>query len=332
MIGPLELILAFLLDAFVGDPLWLPHPVRMIGRAISRCERFLRRRVSGQKGEERAGIVLVIMIVVPSFLIAFVGAKAIAIVSQRISVILATALMVYLVGTTIAVRELIQSAKLVIDTVREGGIVLARHRLGMIVGRDTAALSDKEVLKAVTETLAENLSDGIVAPLFYLVVGGLPLAIAYKAINTLDSMVGYKNKTYINLGRASARLDDISNYIPARITGVVIIASVFLVTLFSRDKDPISLARRSFLIMRRDGRNHTSPNSGIPEAAMAGGLGVVMGGPAAYGGVVVEKPFIGDAVTEDYLTASEDAILVVQAASLICLLLSAILLALRGIL
>jgi adenosylcobinamide-phosphate synthase len=153
---------------------------------------------------------------------------------------------------------------------------------------------------------------------------------AYKAVNTLDSMVGYKNEAYINLGWASARLDDIANYIPARITGVLIVISIFLVTLFSPDKNPLSSAGRSFRTMRSDGRNHTSPNSGIPEAAMAGGLGIRMGGPATYGGVMVVKPFIGEAETEDYLSASEDAMVVVQAASLLCVVVAAVLLAVRG--
>jgi adenosylcobinamide-phosphate synthase len=272
----------------------------------------------------------VLMVVMPSFLLALVAVKGISEISQRASMLIGTALLVYLIATTIAVRELIQSAKLVIDAVRDGGIIVARHRLSMIVGRDTEDLSDREVLKAVTETLAENLSDGIVAPLFYLVIGGLPLAMAYKAVNTLDSMVGYRSKAYINLGWASARLDDIANYIPSRITGLLIVVSIFLVRLFSRDKNPLSSAACSFRIMRRDGRNHTSPNSGIPEAAMAGGLGIRMGGPATYGGVMVAKPYIGKVLAEDYLAASEDAIMVVQAASVICVLIAAVLLSVRS--
>jgi adenosylcobinamide-phosphate synthase len=330
MIGPLELILAFFLDAVIGDPRWLPHPVRMIGSAIHRSERLLRRRFSGPQGEKKAGVFLVLMLVVPSFLITGVAVQAISAISERVSPLLGAALLVYLVATTIAVRELIQSASLVIDAVKDGGIIVARHRLSMIVGRDTENLSEREVLKAVTETLAENLSDGIVAPLFYLVLGGLPLAMAYKAVNTLDSMVGYKNEAYINLGWASARLDDVANYIPSRITGLLIVFSVFLVGLFNRDKNPLSSAACSFRIMRRDGRNHTSPNSGIPEAAMAGGLGIRMGGPASYGGVMVAKPYIGKAGTENYLAASEDAIMVVQAVSVLCFLITAVLLSVRS--
>jgi adenosylcobinamide-phosphate synthase len=330
MIGPLELILAFLLDAAIGDPRWLPHPVRIIGKAIHRSEIFLRRRFVGPSGEKKGGVFLVLMIVIPSFLVTLIAVKALTELSEKTSVLLGTALLVYLIATTIALRELVQSAKLVIDAAREGGIVSARRRLSMIVGRDTEDLSDNEVLRAVTETLAENLSDGIVAPLFYLVIGGLPLAMAYKAVNTLDSMVGYKNETYINFGWASARLDDIANYIPARISGILIVIAVFFVTLFRRDRNPLCMAGRSFRVMRRDGRNHSSPNSGIPEAAMAGGLGIRMGGPSLYGGVMIVKPYIGQAETEDYLPASEDAITVVQAASVIGVLIAAVLLAVRS--
>jgi adenosylcobinamide-phosphate synthase len=332
MIGPLELTLAFALDAVIGDPRWLPHPVRIIGKTIGRSERVLRRRFTGPSQERLAGVLLVLMIVVPSFLLALLSVRAISDISGRAWMLLGTALLVYLVATTIAVRELTRSAKLVMDAVRNGGITLARQRLSMIVGRDTENLTDREVLKAVTETLAENLSDGIVAPLFYLVLGGLPVAMAYKAVNTLDSMVGYKNETYINFGWASARLDDIANYIPSRITGLLIVLSVFLVRLASRRKNPLSSAACSFRIMRRDGRNHASPNSGIPEAAMAGGLGIRMGGPATYGGVMVVKPYIGKTETEDYLSASEDAVMIVQAASHICALVAAFLLFIRSFL
>jgi adenosylcobinamide-phosphate synthase len=244
--------------------------------------------------------------------------------------IISRAVLIYLIGTTIALRELASSAGKVIAAVKAGVLDDAKTRLGMIVGRDTADLTDEDVLRATIETLAENLSDGVIAPVFYLAIGGLPLAIAYKAINTLDSMVGYKNKKYINFGWASARMDDIANYIPARITGMLIVLAVFLTAVFRKGESPLSAAGRSFMIMRRDGRNHTSPNSGIPEAAMAGGLDIRMGGPSTYGGILVEKPYIGEAGDADYLSASEHAIRIVQAASVICVWLSAYGLYLRG--
>ncbi len=330
MTGPLDLILAFFVDLAIGDPRCLPHPVRIMGKAISHSELFLRSHFSTPSGEKKAGIFLVLMIVGPSFLITLILQETIFRVSDRTSVFVGTILLVYLIASTIAVRELINSAGLVIESVKDGSLVSARRKLSMIVGRDTESLSEKEVLRAVTETLAENLSDGVVAPLFYLVLGGLPLAISYKAINTLDSMVAYKNDTYINFGWAAARLDDIANYIPARITGLLIVLSVFVTTLFRRNDNPLSSAGRAFRIMRRDGRNHTSPNSGIPEAAMAGGLGIRMGGPSRYGGILDEKPYIGETEKEDYLSASADAIMIVQAASAMGVGIAAILLSLRS--
>jgi adenosylcobinamide-phosphate synthase len=330
MIAPSVLLVAYLLDLAIGDPRWLPHPVRMIGAAVSRLELFLRSRFVTPAKQKQAGVLLVVTIVLPSLIIMLVLCEGIANATGRISVFLGTIALVYLTASTLAVRGLVDSARLVIESVRDGSLLSARRKLSMIVGRDTENLTDREVLRAVTETLSENLSDGVVAPLFYLVLGGLPLAIAYKAINTLDSMVGYKNETYINLGWASARLDDIVNYIPARVAGLLIVLSVYLTAFLSKKDNPLCLAARAFRTMRRDGRNHTSPNSGIPEAAMAGGLGIRMGGPSTYGAVLVEKPYIGENVNEDYLSASEDAIMVVHAASAMGVGIAAILLSLRG--
>jgi adenosylcobinamide-phosphate synthase len=176
------------------------------------------------------------------------------------------------------------------------------------------------VLRAAIETVSENLSDGVIAPVFYLVIGGLPLAIAYKAINTLDSMVGYRNEKYLSFGWAAAKLDDAANFIPARLTGIFIVLASFCYYLLRKPGNALSAARASFRVMKRDGRNHTSPNSGIPEAAMAGCLGVRLGGPSTYGGILVQKPFIGDDRTGDYGSASEQAIGIVLLASCIAAL------------
>ena len=315
MIGPLDLMLAFFVDLAIGDPAWLPHPVRMIGQGIHHSELFLRRHFKTPSEEKAAGIFLLCMIVIPSYLAALLIQRTLFRISESVSMLVGMILLVYLVATTIAVRELIRSARPIIESVKDGSLTAARGKLAGIVGRDTGNLPDRGILKAVMETLAENLSDGVIAPVFYLVIGGLPLAIAYKAINTLDSMVGYKNEKYINFGWAAARLDDIANYIPARITGLVIVFSFFVSSLFRRDKKPLVSALGAFRIMRRDGRNHTSPNSGIPEAAMAGGLGIRMGGPSTYGGALSEKPYIGDDLKEDYILASENAIAIVKIAS-----------------
>jgi adenosylcobinamide-phosphate synthase len=324
------LILAFLVDLAIGDPSWLPHPVRVIGRGISRCEAFLRRHCATPFEEKKAGILLAVVIVVSVLAGTLLIEKGIFLLMGSVSRVLGSVLFVYLIATTIAVRGLIDAARIVVRFVRKGNLVEARRHLGMVVGRDTETLSEKEVLTAVMETLAENLSDGVVAPIFYFAVGGLPLAMAYKAVNTLDSMVGYKNERYINFGWASARLDDAANYIPARITGLLIVASVFILGVFGQGAGSVRAARRSFRTMRRDGRNHTSPNSGFPEAAMAGAIGVRMGGPSTYGGVRVVKPFIGETGREDYMTASEEEVRVVCITSLLATGMAVLFLTIRG--
>jgi len=315
MRDPAILIAAFLLDLAIGDPRWLPHPVRIMGRGVTAMERFLRRR-TGTGNERAAGVLLVMSIVAPAIAIALLLQMCLGPRTTNVMTVPGTIILVYLTATTLALRGLVDAARLVLAEVRKGNIEAARKELSMVVGRDTGNLSEEGVLRATIETLAENLSDGFIAPLFYLVIGGLPLAIGYKAINTLDSMVGYKNEKYINFGRAAAKLDDLANYVPARITGLLLVAAAFLSSLFRGAPRSSSLAGNAFRIMLRDGRNHTSPNSGVPEAAMAGALGVRLGGTSLYGGKPVEKPFIGDSGTGDYRTAASRALsLVVIAAS-----------------
>ncbi len=333
MIGPLQLVLAFFLDLLIGDPLWLPHPVRIMGKGISRAERFLRGRSTSPSGERRAGVMLVLLIIVPAFLITFSILIIIGLLPGTAGTITGMAAVIYLTATTMAIRGLITSAQAVIRPVKGGDIEKARHNLSMIVGRDTHSLSREDILKATMETLAENLSDGFIAPLFYLLIGGLPFAMAYKAINTLDSMVGYNNDTYRHFGWAAARLDDIANYLPARITGVLIVFATFAVMLFRGSVRALTVTGRSFSTMLRDGKKHLSPNSGIPEAAMAGALGIRMGGPATYGGVVVEKPYIGEAGTieaaADYLNASERAITIAKFTALLGMSIAVLILSAR---
>jgi adenosylcobinamide-phosphate synthase len=266
-------------------------------------------------------LLLVLLIIVPTFLITLSILNIISLMPGAPGTIAGMAVVIYLISTTMAIRGLVTSAQAVIRPVKEGDIEKARHNLSMIVGRDTHSLSKEDILKATMETLAENLSDGFIAPLFYLLIGGLPLAMVYKAINTLDSMVGYNNDTYRYFGWAAARLDDIANYLPARITGVLIVVATFPVMLFRDTLRTLAITRRSFVTMLCDGKKHLSPNSGIPEAAMAGALGIRMGGPTAYGGVMVEKPYIGEARTKntaaDYLTASERAITIAKSTALL---------------
>jgi len=188
--------------------------------------------------------------------------------------------------TALSVRSLDEAARLVIDDLKRGDVVKARAALAMIVGRDTQALDEPEIVRAAVETVAENTSDGIVAPLFFLAIGGVPAAMAYKAVNTLDSMFGYKNERYLYFGRASARLDDVANYLPARITAGLVVVSALLLGLSWK---------KAVNVVRRDARSQPSPNAGYPEAAYAGALGVRLGGTNVYFGRVSHKPHLGDA-------------------------------------
>jgi len=274
---------AFFLDLVLGDPQWLPHPVRGIGWLIDRIEKVLRRFTPSPRSEKRAGVLLVMLIVLPvygvSALLLFAASSSSSMLGFIVAVLLAY--------TTLAARDLARSARRVLVQLEEGDIAGARHALSMIVGRDTASLDEQGIIRAVVETVAENASDGVVAPLFYLAIGGPALAMAYKAVNTLDSMIGYKNAAYKNFGWAAARLDDLANFLPARITAILLSLAAWCL--------PGASGRNAFRISLRDGRNHASPNSGYPEAAVAGALGMRLGGPSAYGGQVLAKPYIGDA-------------------------------------
>lgn len=322
------LTMAYVLDLMIGDPQCFPHPVRIIGWGIEKMEGLLRyKKPSTERVEKIAGILLTIIIVsltygsfhfLNSFLLSPDMPKPVS--------YLAFAFLVYLASTTLATNDLVRSGRAVVSAVNSGDQEGARRKLSLIVGRDTKKLNDKGILKAVIETLSENAADGIIAPIFYFAVGGLPLAMAYKAVNTLDSMVGYRSEKYRNFGWASARLDDIANFIPARITGMLIVAATFIL------KISIASGHMSLRTMLRDGGKHLSPNSGIPEAAMAGALGVRLGGPSFYAGRLVEKPYIGEESSEDmYLHASENAISIVRITSLLGLGLALILLYLRTI-
>lgn len=270
---PLTLAAAYGLDWIAGDPEWFPHPVRLIGAAISTGERWLRWPDATPHFEIAEGMVLTFAIVSGSWL----AGKAISRRGDRAAEIV-------LAWTTLATRSLLDASAPVIDAVESRDLALARQRLAMIVGRDTDALGEPEILRAVIETLAEGLCDGIVAPLLYLALGGVPLALGYKAVNTLDSMIGHNQHPYRHFGRAAARLDDLANFIPARIAaGAICIAAAVV-----NGNSP-----RAWQIFLRDGDRHPSPNAGQPEAAMAGALGVRLGGMNYYNGQPSPKPLLG---------------------------------------
>ncbi|GFE56500.1 adenosylcobinamide-phosphate synthase CbiB [Geobacter sp. AOG1] len=271
-------IAAIILDLLLGDPRWFPHPVVRIGRLITFLEPRLRRLIPS---ESVAGIFLLLMTVGITFGLALAALQG----AYALNPAAGFAVAVVLAWSCLAARSLHRESRLVADALGWGDLDGARRSLSFIVGRDTAALEEPEIWRGVVETVAENTSDGVIAPLCCLMLGGPPLALAYKAVNTLDSMVGYKNDQYLHFGRASARFDDLVNWIPARLTGLLMVVAAPLIGLSGRD---------AWRVMRRDGRNHSSPNSGIPEAAAAGALGVQLGGTNQYFGKPVAKPTIGE--------------------------------------
>jgi len=279
----IDILLGYIADLIFGDPYWFPHPVRAIGSFISFFERIIRRIARTAIAQKIAGFILAGVTVGISYAVVWWLIK----IALSVNMLLFHILNIFFIYTVLATKCLGQEAKKVYKFLKNGEIDNARETLSYIVGRDTDRLDTQGICRAVIETVAENISDGIVAPLFYLFLGGASLAMAYKAINTLDSMVGYKNERYINIGVASARLDDIANFLPARITALFIVVASFLSGMNSR---------HSFLIMIRDGHKHTSPNSGYPESSMAGALDIQLGGPSTYGGRIVEKPYIGDPI------------------------------------
>ncbi len=263
-----------ILDLIIGDPRWLPHPVQGIGLLVRGLENAVRPLSQGRI----AGLVLVMIVV--------------ATVSGFVAVTLRWGgflVAVYWIFSCIAVRSLDDHAFQVIQALSRGNLEHARDLVSQIVGRDTRDLSGTEVTRAVFETVAENMSDGIVAPLFFLALLGIPGMVAYKAINTMDSMIGYKNPRYIRFGWAAARLDDVANYVPARITaGLIVLAAAMLRLRW----------RAALTMIRRDAHLQPSPNAGYPEAALAGALGVRLGGLNYYFGRPVQKPFLGDSIDE----------------------------------
>ncbi len=278
---PLIIAAAYMLDRMLGDPWWLPHPVRWMGGYISFLESGIRRVATGPLGERIGGVVLWITVCATVFVL---SRTVLGLTSGLPYFIVAT----YLAYTTIAARSLQAAVDSVIDALENGDLRGARRRLSLIVGRDTGSLSEEEVYRAAIETAAENTSDGIIAPLFYLALGGPPLALLYKAVNTLDSMVGYRSERYRHFGWFSARADDVANFIPSRLTVFFTVLGALFFHLNWR---------RAVAVALRDGRNHPSPNAGYPEAAASGALGVQLGGASYYSGRCVEKRVIGSGLS-----------------------------------
>ena len=276
----IQILLAVLIDLIIGDPRWLPHPVRLIGRGIAALERPLRRVMSSQ----RANGVLLAMIVIGATGGVTFAALRLAAQIDPLAADIVSAVFLY---TALSIRDLGKHSLDVYRALKSGNLEDARVKVSRMVGRDTNALDEKGVIRAAVESVAENTVDGIIAPLFFAALFGPVGAMMYKAASTLDSMVGYKNEKYRHFGWASARFDDAANFLPARLSAPLMAIGALLT-----GNRPLAALR----ICLRDRKLHASPNSGIPEAAMAGALGVQLGGPLFRKGILTELPTLGDAM------------------------------------
>lgn len=273
---------AFLLDLVIGDPRWLPHPVVLMGKVIARGEPIVR---SGTcRRDFLAGMALSLFVIALSFITAWAVVALLRLLPFWLLFICSAAF----ASTTLATRGLLDAVKRIEAPLVAGNVAAARRKLSRIVGRETSNLNQDRVMRATLESLAESTCDGIIAPLFYLFLGGVPLAMAYKAVSTLDSMIGYRTERYFYFGKFAARLDDAVNFVPARLTAFFMVLAAPAARLN---------AARALHAVWRDHGNHLSPNAGYPEAALAGAFGIRLGGPSIYFGKEVHKPHIGDDLT-----------------------------------
>ena len=277
-----NLIVAVILDFIIGDPYNFPHPIKLMGRIISFEEKLARRVSKSNESLKTMGLIIVSINVFLGFVTPFILLKLLSPYT-----ILYNIINIYIIYTCLAARSLHYEANMVQKEL-DKGIMQGRERLSYIVGRDTSNLDEEEIIKATVETVSENTSDGVIGPLFYIVLLGAPGGLSYKFINTMDSMLGYMNDKYRYLGYFPAKVDDLFNLIPARLTAILMNVS--------------SIGRFDFIngmkILKRDRRNHKSPNSGYPESATAGLLGIQLGGGNYYHGLYVNKPYIGDRINE----------------------------------
>ncbi|MCR5834144.1 MAG: adenosylcobinamide-phosphate synthase CbiB [Selenomonadaceae bacterium] len=275
-------VAAFLFDALIGDPRSKFHPVVLIGNLISLLEKFLRRDDDNPSVKIIKGGILVFVVVISML---FIGVGINFLTLKIPSITAQIFLQAIILSFMISPRSLSEAGREIYNLLESNDLIHAREKVGWIVGRDTKNLNESEVTRATVETVAENTVDGIISPLFYFALGGLPLAIAYRAVNTMDSMLGYKNEKYIHFGRVAARMDDIANFIPARLTGLLFIMSAFILKFDYRN---------AFNMMCRDARKHPSPNGGWAEATVAGALNIRLGGINYYFGEPHFREYMGD--------------------------------------
>lgn len=290
-----KIVIAYFLDLMFGDPYNIPHPIVFIGKLIKRMENFYYKIKINKK---TTGFLMNISVLFVVYIVSYFISKI-------------QILEIYFLYTILASKSLVKETQKVYVALKDNDIEKARLMLSYLVSRNTEDLEEKAIIKGTVETCSENITDGIIAPLFYMFIGGLPLAMTYKAINTMDSMVGYKNEKYKDFGFFSAKLDDVANFIPARLSGLLFIpiSCIFLGYDF----------KNSLKIFFRDRKNHSSPNSAHTESAVAGALNIQLGGPTKYFGVVEEKKYIGDKKNELTIKNIKDNHRIIYLSSLIAL-------------
>ncbi len=307
--------LGFLLDLLLGDPDWLPHPIRLIGSLIAKTEQWLlgEKKERNKKRELRMGVWLVIIVLCA----VSAAAASILLFAYQINVYAGTAAETIMTYQILAAKCLKTESMKVYQCLKNQTLTEARKAVSMIVGRDTQCLNEEAVAKAAIETVAENTSDGVIAPMLFTALSGPVLGFFYKAVNTMDSMIGYKNDKYLYFGRAAARLDDAMNFLPARISAYLMIAAAF-------SGGKCFSGKRAYMIYKRDNRKHASPNSAQTESVCAGALGIQLAGDASYFGKLEKKPYIGDALRqveyEDIRRANRLMYLTAWMSEIICLL------------
>lgn len=306
----IDLTLAVIIDWIIGDPYWFPHPVIYIGKLIKALENMGRKHIKQRMNMKIYGGIIVLIVSMASFCIPYILlhlVKPIPIIYHSLNILI--------LWTTIAAKCLYVEGKKVYTSLEKRDIKDARVKLSYIVGRDTSELSENDIIRADVETVAENTSDGVIAPLLFAAIGGAPLAMLYKGINTMDSMLGYMNEKYRDIGFFPAKTDDVFNFIPARVTGILMSLCAPVVNGNILD---------SLKIMIRDRRNHKSPNCAYPEGAAAGALRVQLGGTNRYFGEIVEKPTIGDKIRDLSKDHINDTIKLMYAAEVLFIIIAVI--------
>lgn len=284
--GNCTILLAYIVDLIVGDPPQIPHPVIIIGKLISKLDNIFYRQAQSKGYKLFTGGLVVAIVLLVTYGFTF----AIIFLLNSIHPWLSWLASIWLISTTISAKGLKEIGFEIQKLLKEQNFPEARKKVGYIVGRDTHNLDEKEISRATVETIAENIVDGVTSPLFYAFIGGAPLAMTYRAVNTMDSMLGYKNDKYLYFGKIAARTDDVFNFIPARLTGLAIVLVALLLPKFC--------GQEAFKIFLRDSRNHPSPNSGYSESAVSGALKIRLGGSNYYQGKKSFRPYIGDSINE----------------------------------